>query len=196
MPACDWESEDEVAISAVAPPPSTVTALWSCAAAVLITATRLSLDDALESRIVTGQQHVFGDNRVRYTRGTYGLMPDEWGTIDEAQLTDTASEFEKRDGHAKLFGAGVEGTVYSLSLAIRMPADRPMPEKGLQFFYNVRGQSLRFTVWAGGVERWRKSGLRMVDVRARHYTDFPDAIPVDIDDIDVPQDLAASGFTL
>lgn len=148
-------------------------------------------DNALpdgHSRIVTGLTGVFSAGRVRYTRGTWGLMPDEWGVIDDAQLTDSASEFEKRDGHGNLFGAGVSGTVYRLTLSIRMPSDRPMPEKGTQFYFDVRGQRLKFTVWAGGVERWRKSGLRMVDVAARHYTDFPDAVPVDLDDIEVPQD--------
>jgi hypothetical protein len=120
-------------------------------------------------------------------------MPESWGVVEDAALDDTATEFEKRDDHGKLFGAGVEGTVYRVALTIRMPVDRAMPEKGEQFYFYVRNTLLRFTVFSGVREIWRVNGLRMITVPARHYTDFPNATPRELD-VEINQDLAGSGF--
>jgi hypothetical protein len=188
MPTADWTALTDIPAAAVPPPPFTVAAAWTCAAAIMVTATRLSVQDAMPSRVITGLTHTAGD-KARYKRGTYGLMPDEWGVIEEAQLADSGAEFEKADGHAKIYAAGVATTVYRLQLAIRMPSDRKMPEKGEQFQFAVRGESLTFTVWSGVTERWSKNGIRLVDVPARHYADMPNAVPREVDDLEVPQDI-------
>lgn len=190
MPSPSWTALSAPAVVAVPPPPYVVPCSWVCTATAFVTATRLSVQDALPSRIVTGQPHVFGAGNVRYRRGTYGLMPDDWGVVEDAELTDSAGDFEKADAHGVPYAAGVQGTIYRLTLSVRMPADRAMPEKGVQFFFVVRGESLKFTVWQGVKERWRVAGVRMVDVPARHYTDFPDAYPAAVDGLEVEQDLA------
>lgn len=193
MPSATWTASAAPALVAVPPPPLVVAAVWGCPAGVFITATRLSVQDAMPSRIVAGQPHVFGATAVRYVRGTYGLMPDDWGVVEDAQLSDAGGDIEKADGHGTIYAAGVATTVYRLQLAIRMPADRAMPAKGDQFYFFVRGEALLFTVWSGVSERWNKLGLRMVDVPARHYADMPDAVPEETD-LEVPQDLGGSDF--
>lgn len=213
MPAVFWESEDELVVTAVVTPPvkqavhwisaALVTVVvashatpvrWIAPASILVTAGSSALESVMESRIVAGQPIMFDGDKVRYRRGTFGLMPEAWGVVEDASLEDSASDFEKRDGHTKIYAAGLEGTVYRVMLTIRMPIDRQMPDKGEQFYFFVRGTPLKFTVFNGVREVFRATGLRMVNVPARHYTDFPDATPREIDDIEVNQDLASTAF--
>ena len=176
MPSAIWTAGSSVTAAATAPTPTTVRAIWS-APSVLVTAPLISVTTVLESRVLVGLPHMFHGQQARYRRGTYGLMPDEWGVMEEASLADSGAEWARRDADGAVYGAGVNGTVFRLTAAFRMPAHRAMPEKGDQFPYLVRGQSLTFTIFSA-VERWEVEGIRMVDVQARHYTDFPNAVPV------------------
>lgn len=188
MPSPIWTAGADVAAVATAPAPTTVWVRWS-APAVLVTAPLISVTDVEPSRVVTGLPHSFHGGKARYFRGTYGLMPDEWGVVEDAKLTDSAGEWERRDDDGAVYGAGANGTVYRLAMAFRMPAHRAMPEKGEQFPYLVRGAALTFTIFSA-TERWTMEGLRMVDVQARHYTDMPHAVPVAPEAM-VPQTLGA-----
>ena len=192
MPAAVWTAGSGIAAAAAAPPPSSVTAIWRTASGVIVLARRLSVANAVPSRIVAGMPTAFQDDRVKYRRGTYGLMPDDWGVVEDVSLTDAASEFERRDDDLTPYAAGVTGTVYRLSLAVRMPSTRELPAKGEQFAFIVRGQALTFTVFSA-TERWEMEGVRMVDVSARHYTDFPDAVPAAPEAM-IPQTFATSSF--
>ena len=192
MPAAVWTAGSGIAAVATAPAPASVTAVWRAAAGVIVLGRRLATATALPSRIVTGMPTVFADGRVKYRRGTYGLLPDDWGVIEEVDVSDGANEFERRDDDLVPYAAGVQGTVYRFSAAVRMPSTRPMPAKGDQFPFIVRGQTLTFTVFSAK-ERWEMEGLRMVDVTARHYTDFPDAVPAAPEAM-IPQTFASSSF--
>lgn len=191
MPNASWETADVTGMVAAPPPPVTVNVRWS-AGNVLVLAAINAAADAAPSRILTGLPHMVEGRNARYRRGTYGLMPESWGVVEDAQLTDQGSEWERRDDDLKVYGAGTTGAVYRLALSLRMPAARAMPEKGDQFPWVVRGETVTMTIFSA-VERWEMEGLRMVDVAARHYTDMPNAIPMPPDDM-VPQTLASSAF--
>jgi hypothetical protein len=134
-----------------------------------------ALTDRGINRILTGREAVVLDAPPR---GTYGLMPAEWGVVQDFDLDDAAPEWSLRyaDGRLLARGQSSEGTL-TISMTLRMPASAVLPERGQTFMHEWRGVPRQFVVWAVSPV-YRIRSVRLVDVTAIHELDLGNRTPV------------------
>jgi hypothetical protein len=110
-------------------------------------------------------------------RGTHGLMPPEWGVVQDFDLDDTSAEWRLQyaDGRTLARGQSSEGTL-NISMTLRMPSSAVLPERGQTFLHEWRGVPRQFVVWSVSPV-YRVRSIRLVDVTAIHELDLGDRTP-------------------
>lgn len=128
------------------------------------------------NRILTGREAAALDAPPR---GTHGLMPQEWGTVESFDIDDAGTDFELRHKGGKLLASGQSSGRLTLAMTLRMPASAVLPERGDTFHHRWRGTDRLFVVWSVSPV-YSLRGLRKVDVQSRHELDLGNKYPAPV----------------